>query len=935
MSYRFQAPNERHPREQQTTIGKTLLRAGLLLSVLLVLLLLVMGGGARRAAAAQGDIIQTNAANIYFGLFNPGQPIVRFDSACGGGQCWLTAYTASASGDIITTTRGDVWFGTFNPGATITGFASGCGGGQCWLTALASNGMSQDIMLTTSANIWFGLFNPGQAIVGFDSYTAGGYLYLRAYSQAPTPTPTRTATSVPPTSTPTRTSTRTATPTNTPTRTPTAGGGPTNTPTFTPTRTNTPTPTPTSPPSSTTFIYDRGPNGIGRLAKVTDGSGSTEFAYDGMGRTTIVTKTIGSNAYTARYGYDAASRVQTLTYPDNEVVTYAYNAQGLPDSLRSNLNAGLYYVSNLNYNPFGEVITRVYGNGKTTTIDNSFLTNTIVNIYTDSPNGQKLGLTRDYNGLLSQANDQSDPLLARTIGYTYDKLGRLTKGTILEQTTPVYNVTYKIDAMGRILQMGTAAYTYGDPAHVGAVTSDGTNTYTYDANGNMITKSGGWTYTYDAQNRLTKIMQNTTTMEQYSYDAFGKRVKRIEGTNVYLDPFPFYRVMPGVLSTAKYYFVGNELLAERDGPNTTDVYYYHPDHAGSPNSVTNSAGNETKHFLAYPWGGTYYEKAGNPVLRYKFSGMDYDGLVNLYGSYNPALGRSLQSPYAYAGDNPVGTMYDPGWSSTSEWLNRSLGPAKRWFDKAMNYGEESLAWGLATLASAQARPFSKDALSVEELHDMLTSEEQGRPISTIMDIGLIALPIGSEYLIPEKLATRTIGSRTLAQIAQEVGPSAAITAGYSSAVQYWLYGEVSLNRVRVDVWSTTVWAGLYAYLRPITADPLFMRYMAWRDPTWGRAFLINARLMSKYDRGWLFDTVVVGGVINYGVSSLASGVPKVAQGLDPTGLVAYYLDPAVAVPSLIYRGLVPQDKDFWKREAKALPLNFWKKYLEFVHVPAK
>ena len=131
-----------------------------------------------------GDILLTNAPDIWFGMWFPGQAITRFTSACGGGQCWLTAYTAGGqSQDILTTTRTDMFFGDFNPGVAITGFTSACGGGQCWLTAHAANGDSADIIYSTAPNVWFGDFNPGQPMIGFDSYTSGGYLYLRFWSQ--------------------------------------------------------------------------------------------------------------------------------------------------------------------------------------------------------------------------------------------------------------------------------------------------------------------------------------------------------------------------------------------------------------------------------------------------------------------------------------------------------------------------------------------------------------------------------------------------------------------------------------------------------------------------------------------------------------------------------------------------------------------------------
>jgi hypothetical protein len=60
------------------------------------------------------------------------------------------------------------------------------------------------------------------------------------------------------------------------------------------------------------------------------------------------------------------------------------------------------------------------------------------------------------------------------------------------------------------------AYSYNDSAHIHAVTSVGSMSYGYAANGNMIER-GNQELLWDAENRLTCVSDNGTT--SFVYDA--------------------------------------------------------------------------------------------------------------------------------------------------------------------------------------------------------------------------------------------------------------------------------------------------------------------------------------------------------------------------------------------------------------------------------
>lgn len=78
------------------------------------------------------------------------------------------------------------------------------------------------------------------------------------------------------------------------------------------------------------YTYDTGSYGLGRLAKVTDLSGSTEFTYDKLGRVISTTKTINGRAdsYITTSEYNASGQQTRLTYPDSASIQYGYDTGG-------------------------------------------------------------------------------------------------------------------------------------------------------------------------------------------------------------------------------------------------------------------------------------------------------------------------------------------------------------------------------------------------------------------------------------------------------------------------------------------------------------------------------------------------------------------------------------------------------------------------------
>jgi YD repeat-containing protein len=78
--------------------------------------------------------------------------------------------------------------------------------------------------------------------------------------------------------------------------------------------------------------------------------------------------------------------------------------------------------------------------------------------------------------------------------------------------------------------VGAYAYPASGPASTRPHTPSTVNgaAYTYDANGNL-TAGGGRTYTWNIDNLPASVSQ-TSGSESYTYDADGERIKKVAGT---------------------------------------------------------------------------------------------------------------------------------------------------------------------------------------------------------------------------------------------------------------------------------------------------------------------------------------------------------------------------------------------------------------------
>lgn len=176
--------------------------------------------------------------------------------------------------------------------------------------------------------------------------------------------------------------------------------------------------------------------------------------------------------------------------------------------------------------------------------------------------------------------------------------------------------------------------------------------FVFDANSNII-DDGRRKYEYNELNQLSIVKDKEgNVIAEYFYDHEGDRIKKSTNniTTLYAGK-EFVRTLndSGITDTT-YVYAGDELLAQKENGETK---YYHPDHLGSTDLVTDNAGIVVEETTYYPFG--LVNEGGES--KYLFTGQEKDKETELmyYGAryYDPTLMRFTQP------DTILQDAYDP------------------------------------------------------------------------------------------------------------------------------------------------------------------------------------------------------------------------------------------------------------------------------------
>jgi RHS repeat-associated protein len=404
-------------------------------------------------------------------------------------------------------------------------------------------------------------------------------------------------------------------------------------------------------------------NAQGAVITATDSTGTTTIDYDGASRLTKIAYPSGRFLV---YTYDAGGRRASLTDQDGFGEKYSYDAVGRPAKVTD--AAGTLIVS-YTYDGAGQLIREDRGNGTHTTYDYDAVGNLLHLVHFAPDNSIQASFTYTYDELGRQS---SVTTADGTTSYSYDILGRLTGLTLPGGRT----IAYEYDAAGnRTTVSDTGVVTSYSTNALNQYTSVGSDNLSYDQNGNLIS-DGSTTYTYDAEGRLTSATSATDSWT-YVYDAFGNRstvTHNGQTTHFLVDPTENTNAFAEYDRTGQLiaHNVRGRGLAERVEASGQSLYYGY-DSIGNTAQVTGSSGRVLNRYSYLPFGEalTTQETVANP---YTFGGQN--GVVREGGglyfmrhrSYNPALGRFVEPDhiglvggpnfYTFANNNPV-TSNDP------------------------------------------------------------------------------------------------------------------------------------------------------------------------------------------------------------------------------------------------------------------------------------
>ena len=357
-------------------------------------------------------------------------------------------------------------------------------------------------------------------------------------------------------------------------------------------------------------------NRAGRLVLVEDASGGEAYYYGNQGEVvktvrSVMVSTADVRTYVYGATYDSWNRVRTMTYPDGEVVTYAYNAAGQITSVKSNKQGKEEtIVEKVGYDKDGHTVYTKLGNGTETTYTydkrrerlqemnlTAAGTSIMHNKYQYDVVDNILGITNAVDPTRGNTNGDKKLGGAFKHSYAYDDLNRLvyasgkakqasysmqmTFGRMSEPLTKVQ----KVDST-KTAQSYDFTYKYEDSNHPTAPTQIGHEHYTYDANGNPTLLENDSLGTerrmyWDEDNRLMVLSDNGKT-SRYTYNAAGERIIKSHGDleGVYINGAPQgitfhetedYTIYPAPIITVtknrftKHYFIGDKRVASKLG----------------------------------------------------------------------------------------------------------------------------------------------------------------------------------------------------------------------------------------------------------------------------------------------------------------------------------------------------------------------------------
>lgn len=468
----------------------------------------------------------------------------------------------------------------------------------------------------------------------------------------------------------------------------------------------------------------------GQVSNVSSVAGSTTYSLDGADRVDGITTLVGTYGYAydtnwglvstasnvstgieVEYGYDDLDRVTSITWRNasNDVLrsfAYEYTAAGMIESVTRESGESFIY----GYDTLDRLTTETQMNAWGGTSRSESLQYDLVGNRTSKTRdgvtvnyalgtGNRLSswaVSGSYSGLTMDVVGHSDD----TIG-TGERYGELWVSNSVAVTPATEGTNFW--AYGMVIGLGTqqvSAAICDDAGNMDYVTNSvfltvATNgTYLLDTAGcvTAITYTGtAYTNTtelsWNGQYQLTSVDVDGSTVEQYAYDALGRRSRVITGNTTNHLIYDGVHVIAEVNATGgvlrSYTWglgVDNLLAMSVPSGATTNDYFMLTDHLGTVHAVADEDGEIVESYRYDAWGRVLgvYDENGAPLVEsaigndYLWQGRWYSWETGLYYFrarwYDPVTGRWLSkdpvgisgglNQYVFCGNNPVNSR-DP------------------------------------------------------------------------------------------------------------------------------------------------------------------------------------------------------------------------------------------------------------------------------------
>ena len=342
-------------------------------------------------------------------------------------------------------------------------------------------------------------------------------------------------------------------------------------------------------------------NSLGDLTSESDDFSSYTYQYDSLGRQTSVTSdNPGQPTVVLTNGYDATgsdakgddlrtSLSATINGTPDFLNTYSYDSDGnlkqVVQQGQSGGNGVTQKKVNFGYNDDNQLtsINRYQGAGANLVASSTYTFDDRGDLTALTHDGQGestlAAYTWDYNSLgeVTQETSTADAESKGTpasVNYSYDTTGQLRGAQYTNFANAPSNESYSFDANGNQTSNGQQVGTDNQ------LQSDGTFTYSYDAEGNCTTRTRissspaadfTTTYTWDNRNRLTEVTYTNnsgqiTSQVQYTYDVENRWIG---------DTVTTYST-PGNLSTGsttqqQFVYDGNQIVLSFSGSTNSTL----------------------------------------------------------------------------------------------------------------------------------------------------------------------------------------------------------------------------------------------------------------------------------------------------------------------------------------------------------------------------